>query len=145
MTRCQFPVFCYFCVLEKLHMKYSQNWTKQKPKSLITWHEDRVQRRAGDGPGASHTLWWRGLGLAHATRGCDRLVHPLTSPFRLYILLDDKTLGPRTLFQKTYCKSPPSSTRDREGQKLFPAPCQRGESPLEAFFITMSAFGLMCE
>jgi hypothetical protein len=30
---------------------------------------------------------------------------------------------PQTLFQKTYCKPPPSSTRDREVQKLFPAPC----------------------
>jgi hypothetical protein len=31
MPQCQFPVFCYFCVLEKLHRKYSRNWTKQKP------------------------------------------------------------------------------------------------------------------
>jgi hypothetical protein len=30
-------------------------------------------------------------------------------------------------------------------QKLFPAPCWRGESPPEAFFITMPASGVMCE
>jgi hypothetical protein len=30
-------------------------------------------------------------------------------------------------------------------QKLFPAPCQRGESPPEAFFITMVASGVMRE
>jgi hypothetical protein len=30
-------------------------------------------------------------------------------------------------------------------QKLFPVPCQRGESPPEAFFITMPASGVMCE
>jgi hypothetical protein len=30
-------------------------------------------------------------------------------------------------------------------QELFPAPCQRGESPPEAFFITMPASGVMCE
>jgi hypothetical protein len=30
-------------------------------------------------------------------------------------------------------------------QKLFPAPYRRGESPPEAFFITMVAFGVMCE
>jgi hypothetical protein len=30
-------------------------------------------------------------------------------------------------------------------QKLFPAPCRRGESPPEAFFITMRAFVVMCE
>jgi hypothetical protein len=31
MPQCQFPVFCCFCVSEKLHMKYSWNWTKPKP------------------------------------------------------------------------------------------------------------------
>jgi hypothetical protein len=30
-------------------------------------------------------------------------------------------------------------------QKLFPAPCQRGESPLEVFFIAMLASGAMSE
>jgi hypothetical protein len=30
-------------------------------------------------------------------------------------------------------------------QKLFPTPCRRGESPPEAFFITMPASGVMCE
>jgi hypothetical protein len=28
MPQCQFPVFCYFCVSEKLHRKYSRNWMK---------------------------------------------------------------------------------------------------------------------
>jgi hypothetical protein len=28
---------------------------------------------------------------------------------------------------------------------VVPAPYQRGESPLEAFFITMRASGVMCE
>jgi hypothetical protein len=30
-------------------------------------------------------------------------------------------------------------------QKLFPAPCRRGESPLEVFFIAMLASGAMSE
>jgi hypothetical protein len=47
---------------------------------------------------------------SRSTRWCGPLVHPLTSPFRLYILLDKKTLRARILFQKTYCKLPPSST-----------------------------------
>jgi hypothetical protein len=120
MPQCLFSVFCYFCVSEKLHRKYSRNWTKQKLKSLITWHEDRVQRRAGDGPGASHTCWWSGPALGRITRGCDRLVHPLISPFRLFNPLDGKTLRAQTLFQKTYCKPPPSSKRDREGSEALP-------------------------
>jgi hypothetical protein len=55
-----------------------------------------------------------------ATRWCDHLVHLLTSPFRLFITFVKKTLEPRTLFQKTYCKPPPSLTRDREGPKALP-------------------------
>jgi hypothetical protein len=30
-------------------------------------------------------------------------------------------------------------------QKLFPAPCQRGESPPEVFFIAMLASGVISE
>jgi hypothetical protein len=29
MPQCQFPILCYFCVSEKLHKKYSRNWTKK--------------------------------------------------------------------------------------------------------------------
>jgi hypothetical protein len=145
MPHCQFPVFCYFCVLEKLHRKYSRNWRKQKLKSLITGHKDRIQRRAGYGPGASHTLWWRGPALGRATRGCDRLVHPLTSPFRLFNTLDRKTLGPK-LFSRKHNASRRRCRREiGRVQKLFLAPCRRGESPPKAFFITMPASGVMCE
>jgi hypothetical protein len=53
------PVFCCFCVLEKLHRKYSRNWTKQRRKFLFFPTRDRVQSRDGGGPGGSHTTWWR--------------------------------------------------------------------------------------
>jgi hypothetical protein len=120
MPQCQFPVFCCFCVLEKLHKKYSQNWTKQKLKYLITWHEDGVQRRAGDGPGASHTLWWHRPGLDRATRGVTAWSTPWHRPSAYLIPSTGKTLGAWTLFQKTYCKPPPSSMRDREGPEALP-------------------------
>jgi hypothetical protein len=55
-----------------------------------------------------------------AARWCDHLVHLLTSPFRLCIPFVEKTLEVQTLFQKTYCKPPPSSTRDREGPEALP-------------------------
>jgi hypothetical protein len=35
MPQCQFSVFCCFCVSEKLHRKYSKNWTKQVRKLLF--------------------------------------------------------------------------------------------------------------
>jgi hypothetical protein len=51
---------------------------------------------------------------------CGPLVHLLTLPFRLYILLNEKNLNTRSIFQKTYCKPPPSSMRDREGPEALP-------------------------
>jgi hypothetical protein len=55
MPQCQFPVFCYFCVSEKLHSKYSWNWTKQKPKFLFFPTRDGVQSRDGGEPEGGHT------------------------------------------------------------------------------------------
>jgi hypothetical protein len=70
---------------------------------------------------------------------------PLTSPFCLYILFDEKTLRPE-LFSRKHTASHRRRRREiGRVQKLFPAPCRRGESPPEAFFITMPAFGVMCE
>jgi hypothetical protein len=120
MPQCEFPIFCCFCVSEKLHRKYSRNWTKQKLKFLFFPTRDGVQSRDGGEPGASHTMGWRGLPLARATRWWGHLAHLLTPPFRQYIILGEKTLRTRSIFQKTYCKPPPSLTRDREGPEALP-------------------------
>jgi hypothetical protein len=144
MPQCQFHVFCYFCVSEKLHRKYSRNWTKQKPKFLFYRNETDSKAETEGARERPHPP------KARATPGragawCGSLVHLLTSPFRLYILLDEKTLSARSIFQKhtaSHCR------RQREigrVQKLFPAPCRRGKLSLEAFFITMPASGVMCE
>jgi hypothetical protein len=66
-------------------------------------------------------------------------------PFRLYIPLDGKNLR-----LDQFSMKPTASHRRRRReigrvQKLFPAPCRRGESPSEAFFITMVASEVMCE
>jgi hypothetical protein len=76
-------------------------------------------RQRGE-PGASHTIGRRGLAPGRATRWWGHLDHLLTLPFCLYILLDGKTLSTRSIFQKTYCKPPPSSTRDLEGPEALP-------------------------
>jgi hypothetical protein len=120
MPQCQFPIFCCFCVLEKLHIKYSRNWRKQKPKFLFFPTRDGDQSRDGGGPGASHTMGWRGQPLARATRWWGRLVYLLTPPFRLYILLGEENLNTRSIFHETYCKPPPSLMRDREGPEALP-------------------------
>jgi hypothetical protein len=93
MPQCQFPIFCCFCVSEKLHRKYSRNWTKQKPKFLFFPKRDGVQSWDGGAEG-SRTMPWRGPPPSRAELWCGPLVHLLTPPFHLYILLDGKTLSP---------------------------------------------------
>jgi hypothetical protein len=45
MPQYQFPVFCYICVSEKLHRKYSRNWMKQKPNIPIFNEASRRPKR----------------------------------------------------------------------------------------------------
>jgi hypothetical protein len=57
------PVPCFLlflCFSEKLHRKYSRNWTKQKTKFLFFLTRDGVQSRGRGGSGASHTIGCRG-------------------------------------------------------------------------------------
>jgi hypothetical protein len=143
MPKCQFPVFCYFCVSEKLHMKYSRNWTKQTLKFLFFPTRDGVQRRDGEGATGRHTIGWHGLPLARATRWCGHLAHLLTPPFRLYILLGEKTLSPNQFSRKHTTNHRRHRREIGRVQKLFPAPCRRRESPPEAFFITMPTSGVI--
>jgi hypothetical protein len=73
------------------------------------------------------------------------LVHLLTPPFRLYIPLDGKNLNPDQFSSKHTISRHHHRREIRRVQKLFSAPCRRGESLPEAFFITMVAFEVMCE
>jgi hypothetical protein len=83
--------------------------------------------------------------VARAARGCDPLVHFPTSSLRLYILLDEKTLKGRAIFQKHIASCHHHRPKIGRVEKLFPAPCRREESPPEAFFNTMPTSGVMCE
>jgi hypothetical protein len=58
-------------------------------------------------------------------------------PFRLYILLGEKTLRPDQFSMKHTASHHRHRREIGRVQKLFLAPCQRGESPPEAFFITI--------
>jgi hypothetical protein len=55
MPQCQFPVFYYFCVSEKLHRKYYRNWTQQKPEvQICTGASRRPKRRRRGATGRPH-------------------------------------------------------------------------------------------
>jgi hypothetical protein len=69
MPQCQFPVFCCFCVLEKLHRKYSRNWTKPKPVVQIFHGASRTPKRR-----RSWTRGWPHHQGARPTRGPRRPV-----------------------------------------------------------------------
>jgi hypothetical protein len=115
MPQCHFPVFCCFCVSEKLHRKYSRNWTKQKPNLLIfneaSRRPKRRQRGARGQPhhqGARPSPWPR--------RPMVRAPWSTSNPAPLPIKTP-RWEKPKHLinFPETHHDPPPLSTRDREG------------------------------
>jgi hypothetical protein len=59
--------------------------------------------------------------------------------------LDGKNLNTRSLFQNTSRSAAAVDPKIGRVQKLFLAPCWRGKSPPEVFFIAMLASGTMSE
>jgi hypothetical protein len=120
MPQCQFPVFCYFCVSEKLHRKYSRNWTKQKPNIQIFNEASRgPKRRWSQARGWSHhqgarpRAWLRRPMLSPTRSTSDAAPLPIKTPRR------EKPKHPIT-FPETH-RDPPSSTRDWEGPEALPS------------------------
>jgi hypothetical protein len=120
MPQCQFPVFCCFCVSEKLHKKYSLNWTKQKPNLLLfneaSRRPKRRRRRATGWPhnrAARPSPWPRLLCVRPPWSTSDAAPSPIKTPRR------EKPKYPIN-FQETHRDPPPSSTRDREGLEALP-------------------------
>jgi hypothetical protein len=120
MSQCQFPVFCYFCVLEKLHRKYSRNWTKQKPDVQIFTGASREPKRrrsqargrphhqgARPGPGLRPPMVWAPWSTSNVT------------PLPIKTPRWEKHKHPIT-FLETHRDPPPSLTRDREGPEALP-------------------------
>jgi hypothetical protein len=145
MPQCQFPIFCSFCVSEKLHGKYSRNWTKQRPNIQKFTEASREPKRRQSG----------------ATRGPhNRAAWPRSRPRPLCVWPPRSSSHDAPSLIKTPRWKKPKypitfpeyiairrHRRPKIGrvQKLFPAPYRRGESPLEVFFITMLASGTMSE
>jgi hypothetical protein len=145
MPQYQFLVFCYFCVLEKLHMKYYRNWTKQKPNIQKFTEASRELKRRRSG----------------ATRGPhNRAARPRARPHPLCVWPPRSTSDDAPSPIKTPRREKPKHLitfpehiairRHRRPeiervQKLFLVPYRRGESPQEVFFITMLSSGAMSE
>jgi hypothetical protein len=120
MPQCQFPVFCYFCVSEKLYKKYSQNWTKQKPNLLIFTKASRrpKRRRRGATGQPDHRVARpapspRPLVVRPPSPPPDAALPPIYSSRR------EKPKDPIN-FPETHRDPPPSLTRDWEGPEALP-------------------------
>ena len=118
MPQCQFPVFCCFCVSEKLHRKYSRNWTKQKPEVLFfpEASRDPKERRRG-ATRAATPPGRRGLGPGRASHGVrppgstsDVALSPINTPRRENPKVPDQ-------FSRNIRDPPPSSTRRSGGSR----------------------------
>jgi hypothetical protein len=131
MPQCQFPVFCCFCVSEKLHMKYSQNWTKQKPDVQIFTKASREPKRRRKGatgrphhqgaqpaPGPRRPVVWSPWSTSDAAPS------PIKTPWW------EKPKDPIT-FPETHRDPPPSSTQDREGSEVLPGTLPKREIATE--------------
>jgi hypothetical protein len=120
MPQCQFPIFWCFCVTEKLHRKYSRNWTKQKPNiPIFTKASRRPKRRRRGATGQPH----------------HRAARPAPGPRPLWVRLPWPTsdAAPSAIktprrekpkhpinFPETHRDPPPSSTQDWEGPEALP-------------------------
>jgi hypothetical protein len=115
MPQCQFPVFCCFCVSEKLHRKYSRNWMKQKPDIQKFTEASRERRGDEEGPRAGHTVGRRGQGLCvrPPQSTSDSAPSPIKTP---------RWIKPKypINFPETHRDPAPSSARDREGPEALP-------------------------
>jgi hypothetical protein len=120
MPQCHFPVFCYFCVSEKLHRKYCQNWTKQKSNIQIFNEASREPKRrwnqARGWPhhqGARPRAWPRCPTVSPTWSTSDAAPSPIKTSQR------EK---PKDLitFLETHRDPPLSSTQDREGPEALP-------------------------
>jgi hypothetical protein len=120
MPQCQFPVFCYFCILEKLRSKYSWNWTKQKPNTQKFTKASREPKRRWSGAmrGPHNRAAWprarpRPLCVWPPWSTSDDAPSPIKTARR------EKPKDPIT-FPETHRDPPPLSTQDREGPEALP-------------------------
>jgi hypothetical protein len=60
MPQCQFPIFCGFCVLEKLHRKYFSELDETKAKVPIFPNMRQSPKQRWRGPESGCTMPWRG-------------------------------------------------------------------------------------
>ena len=87
------PVFCCFCIPEKLVWKYSRNWTKLHGGAYFSRTRLTERRSSIGGTPGGHTPPGHGPPFCRALGWCGPLGGPQPPPFRLLIPPDAKTLS----------------------------------------------------
>jgi hypothetical protein len=130
MLQCQFPVFCYFCVSEKLHRKYSRNWTKRRPKLLFCpeegWGPNGSRSGARGHPhhqGARPRPWPRPPVVRPPWSTPDDAPSPIRS------LRIENPKGDRRFSHNSSAALPPSKTNFGGQKSLFRHPAGMGKCP----------------
>jgi hypothetical protein len=96
--------------------------------SHFSRHE--TESKAETEEGTKVATQWGGAGPpGRATRWCGPLVHPLTSPFRLYILSEVKTLKESASIHEKFCSAATIEDEVRGTEVSVPAPCWDGKLP----------------
>jgi hypothetical protein len=122
LTRCHSASSLFFAifVFQKLHRKYSRNWTKQKPNiQKFTEASREPKRRQSGATGQPHSRavrprpWPCPLCVRPPQSTSDAAPSPMKTPQQ------EKPKYPIT-FPETYRDPLPSSTRDREGLEALP-------------------------
>jgi hypothetical protein len=99
--------------------------------SYFSRHEDGVQSRDGGGHRGGHTMPWCGSTPCRAWLWCGSLGRPSTSPFRLYIAFDAKTLKESVSIHKKFHSAAAIKDQFRGTEVSVLAPCRDWESPPE--------------
>ena len=139
------PVFCCFCISEKLYRKYSRNCTGQSPSTLFLCNEDEARRGAiGSQPGGQTRprrgqTWARAWPMSRPTRA------PSTLPLRPYILRLGKTLNHPSRNPRKVPTPPSTQTLVREGSEALPGTLPEGEIIAGGLYTAMPASATMRE
>jgi hypothetical protein len=148
LTRCH-SASSLFSVVFMFQKSYTGNilGIRQNKSQKSRYLMDLPEDRRGDGaePEGGHTTRGCSLALARTHLWCGPpgpLLTPLLCLLRPH---NGKNLNTWSLFQKHIVIRHRHWPVIGRVQKLFVAPCRRGESPLEVFFIAMLASGAMSE
>jgi hypothetical protein len=109
----------FLCFRKATHEIFSE-LDETKAKIPIFPTRDEFRRWDGGAPEGGHTTSWRRPPPGRTMAWCgapgplpDAALPPIYPPRR-------ENLKTRSIFHETYCKSPPSSMRDREGLEALP-------------------------